>query len=63
MKIYYLINTDLGWDNVVAMADTIKTLYFVVSGNEETNNNPTDKECEKWFEEHNYTLMEQFLNT
>lgn len=60
MKIYYLINTDLGWDSICAMATSIKGVFQDYYKDEDVPE--TDEECEKIFRKDNLILLDRIIN-
>ena len=60
MKVYYLINPDLGWDNVVCIGISIKAVYqsyYEGEGEAYTS----DQDSKSRFEKDDLVLMDTIL--
>ena len=61
MKIYYLVNKKLGWDNVCAMGLSIKNVF--ANFFEDDVVPATDEECLTHFKDRDLVLLDKPINT
>lgn len=59
MKLYYLINTELGWDNVVIIAPSIKAVY---QNYYEGERYISDDDSKTRFRKDDLVLMDTFMS-